>query len=286
MKAKLLTLVLAALILTGCLGGGPGGTANVGIYLTETAGCSLNSLDSPALADIAQVWVTVDKVTARVDGRWVTLLLMPQDAGKINLKELRFREQLLGTATIPAGRLTELRLELKENQAGGPLHNYIVLKDGQTVALQVPSGQLKPELNLSIAQGSALELVFDVHLPHFVERGTDGSYIVNPRKALVLIDSYRDRFASIRGEIQLPAGIDKFIAIEINLFRAKQAEPIWTAYLHDDRLSFEVTSLPEGEYRLEASIELMGAASLTLTSGPFHLEAGTSRAITLKGWGN
>jgi hypothetical protein len=283
MKSRLLVLTLLTLILTGCLGSSPGtGTAEVGIFVTETALNSALNLSAQNTESVEEIWVTVSKVTARVDGRWVTLLQVPEGDGRINLKDLRFRERLLGTSHIPAGKYTEIRFELKENQAGGTLHNYIVLADGSTIALKVPSSELKPDLNLSIAKDTVVELVFDVDLNFFVERGSDGSYIVNPRKALRFMESFREKFASLSGEIELPEGLGKLLSIEINLFRAGYPEPIWTTELKDGKLSFEIASLPAGEHHLEASLQLLGTASLTLTSGPFDLEAGTGKTITLR----
>jgi len=282
-KAKLLALALLSLTLEGCLGGSPDrGTAQVGVYLTHTATTSPLTLHASAQEEIAEVWVNVTRVTARIDGKWVTLLQVPESEGALNLQGLRFKERLLGEKTIPAGKITEIRFELRKNEANGPLYNYVVLADGSQLALNVPSGELKPELDLVVAKDTVVELVFDVNLDYFVERGGDGSYNVNPRKALVFLESFRDRFASIRGEVELPNGLDQLISMEINLFRQGYDQPIWTAHLQDGRLSFEITSLPAGQYRLEASVEVLGAASLTLSSGPFYLEEGSSKSVTLR----
>ena len=174
----------------------------------------------------------------------------------------------MGKRPSPPGRSRRSALNLGKMKPTGPLYNYVVLADGSQLALNVPSGELKPELDLVVAKDTVVELVFDVNLDYFVERGGDGSYNVNPRKALVFLESFRDRFASIRGEVELPNGLDQLISMEINLFRQGHDQPIWTAHLQDGRLSFEITSLPAGQYRLEASVEVLGAASLTLSSGP------------------
>jgi len=280
LKLKLFVLALFALLFTGCLGssGGPG-TAELGVYLTQTAFPSL-SLQALGAEEIREVWVSMAKVTARINGQWVTLLELPADAGEINLKELLFRAQLLGATSIPAGKLSEIRFELRENQAGGHLYNYLVFADGRIEPLKLPSRELKPELNLVIARDSAVELVFDVNLDYFAERGS-GGYTVNPRKALRFLDSYWQEFASLSATIELPPGLGEILTVELKLLRVGDQHPIWSAELQDGVLSFQVTSLPAGEYTLEAAVKLADLATLTFSSGPFHLEGGTNKQIVL-----
>jgi len=280
-KSRLIVCTLLALLLTGCLGGsGQQGTAEVGVYMVQTEPAAYE-LQAQAGEGIAAVWVNVAKVTARVDGRWVTLVELPEGEGSVNLSDLRYRGRLLGSKTIPAGKIDELRFVLRENKTQGHLYNYVILADGSKVPLKVPSNELKPQLNLSVTKDSVVELVFGVNLAYFVEKGSDGSYNANPSKALRFLESYLENFASIRGEIVLPAGVDQLLAIELHLWRTGYPHPIWTAHLQDGVLRFEITNLLEGEYRLEASLQLLGTASITLSSGPFYLEAGSSKALTL-----
>lgn len=246
------------------------------LSLTETGSSydALGALGTQGEAEVREIWVTVEKVTARVDGSWVTLFTVPEAQGKLNLMDLRFRQTLLAAGEIPAGKYSEIRFQLKPNAS------YIVFQDGSTAPLQVPSNELKPELNLALAHGTAVELVFNVDLRYLVERGSTGSYNVNPRKALCFLESFQTEFASIKGEIELPDLPEELISIELQLFRVGQETPIWFAVLQNGKLSFEITSLPEGEYRLEAELVFLGG-SLSLKGAPFYLEGGTQKPVSL-----
>ena len=135
-------------------------------------------------------------------------------------------------------------------------------------------------MNLSIAKDTVVELVFDVDLNFFVERGSDGSYIVNPRKALRFMESFREKFASLSGEIELQKDLASCFPLRSTCSGLVTQNP--SGPRNSGRKSFEIASLPAGEHHLEASLQLLGTASLTLTSGPFDLEAGTGKTITLR----
>lgn len=280
MKNKLLVLALITLLFTGCLGGSPGsGTAEVGLYVTDsgnsvgTMGFETASLDD----EIAEVWITVKSVTARVNNKWVKLFDVPESESKINLRDLHFKQKLLGNSRIPAGKYTEIRFELADGE-----NNYIVFKNGQKAALKVPSNELKPEINITIAKDTVVELVFDVNQDFFIERGNEGSYNVNPRKSLKFVGSFDDIYGSIEGEIVLPEKVEKLIAIDIKLFRTGNPNPIWLTSLQDSKLKFEINTLPEGEYWLEAEVSFFDLATLELRTDPFQIKAGKLKEISLR----
>lgn len=59
----------------------------------------------------------------------------------IDIMQLHFQQELLGTGTIPAGEYTQVRLILEQNPSGSPV-NYVVLKgDPARIPLKTPSGQ-------------------------------------------------------------------------------------------------------------------------------------------------
>jgi hypothetical protein len=60
----------------------------------------------------------------------------------IDIMQLKFQQELLGTGTIPAGEYTQVRLILEQNPSGSPV-NYVVLKSDPAarIPLKTPSGQ-------------------------------------------------------------------------------------------------------------------------------------------------
>jgi hypothetical protein len=59
----------------------------------------------------------------------------------IDIMQLHFQQELLGTGTIPAGEYTQVRLILEQNPSGSPV-NYVALKGDPTrIPLKTPSGQ-------------------------------------------------------------------------------------------------------------------------------------------------
>ena len=289
MKIRLIGIALVAALFTGCLGGSSflGGTAEVGVYMAKTTSpvesLSALGLEGPEVdGEVEAVWVTVTGVHAKRDGTWDRKLFdVPQDQQLINLMDLHFDPELLGEGRLPAGTYTEFRFQLKENdEASGVLHNYLVV-NGAKVPLKVPSNEIKPEIDIAIAKGAMVQLVFDVDPENFVDRNT-GS-ISNPRKMLKFVGLLEDEFGSIVGKLELPDWITEgTLSIDLHLFREGTDEPVWTASLEDNILIFEIESLLKGSYRLEATVEVVGLPETTLCAGPFTIEAGIEKSITLK----
>jgi hypothetical protein len=143
--AGLLLFIAAALSLgqlSGCGGGGgtPAGTLQVGIT------------DSPAFLDFSSVHIKVVKVAVVPAGREN---LPDTDPGlpviadftgiggvDVNILKLHFLQQLLGTAVVPPGSYTQVRLILAANPATAPFNNYFILAGSSTpIALTTPSAQ-------------------------------------------------------------------------------------------------------------------------------------------------
>ena len=119
MKSRLLVLTLLTLILTGCLGSSPGtGTAEVGIFVTETALNSALNLSAQNTESVEKIWVTVSKVTARVDGRWVTLLQVPEGDGRINLRICGSGKDCWAQATSQLESIQKYVLSLRKTKLG------------------------------------------------------------------------------------------------------------------------------------------------------------------------
>src|SRR4051812_31289015 len=103
----------------------------------------LRLVDAPT-EEVKEIVVTVTRVTAHAGGGgWVTLA---EKTGTIDLLRLQGGSFVqLGVVQMPAGRLTQIRLYVKED---GP--NYVTTPDGVQHPLTVPSG---PQSGIKIKVG-------------------------------------------------------------------------------------------------------------------------------------
>ena len=91
---------------------------------------------------VKEIIVTIDKVTAHsASAGWVKL---SGAETQIDVLKLAQYAQQLGFANVPAGKITQLRLYVKEGAT-----QYVTRDDGQRIDLKVPSGiqsgiKLKP----------------------------------------------------------------------------------------------------------------------------------------------
>lgn len=281
-QVKLLAVTMAMLLLTGCLGGATqsGGTAQIALYFTDTG----QSLEPAVLGveaaqigeEITEVWVTITAVYAKHNKGWEKLFDIPADQGLVNLMDLRFQKELLGGNSIPAGKYTEIRFEVKENEGDHEAgwFNYVVV-NGQKSPLKVPSTVLKVDMNITLTDGSIVELIFDVDSRFLVERGGDNGYIANPRKAMRFMKSYEIEYGGIMGEIELPAGIDSWLSIDVELVRSRDRHRMWSTKLEDNKLKFEIQGLPPGRYEFRVVVRLMdGTVAIEFETDPITVEAG------------
>lgn len=126
-------------------GNGSGDTGTLAIRLT----------DSPA--DVQEVWITFSQISAHIDSQWVTVTDTPRT---VNLLEWNNGSSvLLGTAELPAGRYSQIRLKIIDAD---------IMVDSVMWDMDVPSGAtsgLKLLAHFDLDPGAFYELVldFDVH---------------------------------------------------------------------------------------------------------------------------
>ena len=285
-KVKLLSFALVAALLTGCVGGlfSGGGTAEVGVYManTEPSVAALSALGLQDLADtgeIEEVWVTIDSIHAKRDGKWEKLSTVSEEQQRLNLMDLHFEPALLAEGRLPAGEYTEFRFQVKKNdEQKGILNNYIVV-DGEPVPLYIPSDEIKPHINMNIVADTAVQLVFDVDQEQFVDRSK--GTITNPRQMLKFVGLIEEEYGSIAGTIELPDWVEGFLTIDVRAFRDGMEDPVWTASLEENVLTFKIDTLLKGEYRLEATVTLLDLVEFTLIAGPIEVEVGGEVEITI-----
>ena len=190
--------ILALASLTACGGGSSGGvdsssngsgsgssTVNGD---SDTGTLRLALTDAPACG-FDTVFVTIQKVRVHkssdandIDGGWSEIVLNP--AKKVDLLSLtNGKLEDLGQTVLPAGKYTQLRLVLAENN-GAPFANSAKPTGESEVALQTPSGQqsgLKTNIDITVAANKTSDFVIDFDAcKSIVAAGGSGKYLLKP----------------------------------------------------------------------------------------------------------
>ena len=138
-------LLLLAVAVSACAGGGDG--SDVGRVQASLLSSSGAPMSLGAQLGVKEVVVTIEKVTAHSStAGWVQI---SSNEVKVDVLKLADYAQPLGFQNVPAGKITQLRLYVKE---GGD--QYVIRTDGQRVDLKVPSG---------IQSGIKIKGMFDVN---------------------------------------------------------------------------------------------------------------------------
>lgn len=186
--------ILAFASITACGGGSSGGVDSSGSGSSTVNGDSdtgtlrLALTDAPACG-FDTVFVTIQKVRVHkssdandIDGGWSEIVLNP--AKKVDLLSLtNGKLEELGQTVLPAGKYTQLRLVLAENN-GAPFANSAKPTGESEVALQTPSGQqsgLKTNIDITVAANTTSDFVIDFDAcKSIVAAGGSGKYLLKP----------------------------------------------------------------------------------------------------------
>lgn len=185
MKLRLLLSALLSLAaLASC--GGDGGISGTG----APEGTLRLSLGDAPSCGYDQVNITVQKVRVHQsatagddDAGWSEIVLAP--ALRVDLLSLTNGVLAeLGETPLPAGRYTQLRLVLADNDAAHPLANSVVPSGGSETALKTPSGQqsgLKANVDIEVAANQRADFVIDFDACRsIVKAGKSGQYLLKP----------------------------------------------------------------------------------------------------------
>jgi hypothetical protein len=156
MKRTLLFPIALAALALAC-DDGPEGPGRLSVALS---GAPATTADAAQLPGVEAIWVNVTAVRAHseADG-WITLDAAPV---RLNLLALADAGVDLGLATLPAGRVTQLRLMV------APEGNVVVLDGGAELPLTVPSGvqsgiKVNGPWDVDACEETALALELDGH---------------------------------------------------------------------------------------------------------------------------
>ncbi len=177
MKATLtVTLALAALLAVAGVAGyalvshGPAASTAPGSTGVGTLDVAIQ--DAPA-ANFSNVYVTFDQIAvhpadAGNASDWQTVNLTQRT---VDLAAVKSVPQLLGSATLPVGEYTQLRIVVQSAQG--------VMTNGTKVNFIVPSGELKTADPFNITLGQTTSLTIDINLARSIV-DANGTWIFTP----------------------------------------------------------------------------------------------------------
>ena len=164
----------------GGAGGGIGGTGSpstagtVQFYLADAPACGYDA-----------VYVTVQKVRIHMSGSaavgdagWSEAMAGPKRFDLLTLTNGVVAD--LGSTRLPAGKYTQLRLVLADNEAAHPFANSVVPTGESETALTTP-GDIRIDADVDIVAGRTTSLVLDLDAcKSVVRRGSSGQYNLKP----------------------------------------------------------------------------------------------------------
>jgi hypothetical protein len=200
--------------LPGCSGGGGDDDGSVTV---STGTLQVGITDSPAFPDFLSVHITILKVVAVPAGRegledddpgLPVIATFPSGLG-VDILDLHFLPQILGTTQVPAGSYNQIRLILAPNQP--TLNNYVILASDPGVQrpLKTPSAQqsgLKIVGKFTVSPGAFNTIVLDFN-PNdaIVFAGNSGNIILKPTGIRInQVFNKLDNAGGVTGDIRAP----------------------------------------------------------------------------------
>ncbi|TVP49997.1 MAG: DUF4382 domain-containing protein [Mongoliibacter sp.] len=235
MKNKLFTMMLAMLAffaMSSC-----DQQENYNTITEGNAKVNVFLVDAPA--DYEEVWVEVLAVRIlpaendeNTDSEWVHIDHESDDRMVNLLSLVGNNEAFIGSVEVPAGRVSQIRLLLGDN-------NYII-KNGERIDLKTPSAQqsgLKLQVNKEFESGKEYDLIIDFDAGRsIVKAGNSGNYILKPVLRVIA-----ETASSIQGTI-LP------VEAEPKVTASHNGESFST--FTDENGFFRIRGIPAGSYSI------------------------------------
>jgi hypothetical protein len=175
-------LVASVAMLAAC-GGGDAPQGSVRFSLTDAPNCRVGN------ADLDKVFVTVERVRVHQSSNaepnssgWTDVAISP--AKKINLLDLtNGKLEELGTAPLPAGNYTQVRLVLSANGGNMPANSIVRAGETAEIPMQTPSAAqtgLKLIRPFTVQPDTLVDLVIDFDACRSVVARGNGSFGLKP----------------------------------------------------------------------------------------------------------
>ncbi len=149
---------------------------------------NLRLRDSP-FTDAKAVLVTFSSVrTHRSDSDWTTVPFANDATTRTcDLKKLETSEDVLGTAALPAGHYTQVRLVVQsatlyfDNPSSGTAcAASITPPAGNSAAVEIPSGEVKLNREFDISASTPLTMLIDFDGDRSIHQTGNGRYTMSP----------------------------------------------------------------------------------------------------------
>jgi hypothetical protein len=200
-------------------------------------------VDAPAdydavYIDVKEIRIHTSETAADEDQGWTTL---STNAGVYNLLELTNGiDALLATQELPAGKVSQIRLILGENNT--------LVENGQTHALTTPSAQqsgLKLKINTTLEADLKYVIMLDFDAARsIVKAGNSGKYNLKP----VIRTFVESDGGSLKG-CTSPASIQSLVTISQN--------GVIVASAYTNNGCFLIKGLPAGTYQVKINPPLL-----------------------------
>ena len=203
---------------------------------TGQAKVQIRLTDSPD-PNVSEVWVDVKDVLINMgDSSWTSVI--GSHPGLYNLLDLtNGKDTILADADIPAGKISQLRLLLGDN-------NYIITKTGEKINLTTPSAQqsgLKIQVNQDVTGGQLYRLILDFDAgKSIVKAGNSGKYILKP---VIRIISFVPSGGNLKGVV-LPD------SVRTAIYAINGMDTIASTYTDTLNGNFFFNDIPAGSYSL------------------------------------
>jgi len=235
--------------------------------LVIAASCSKNSgssearlevrlVDNPAL-DVKAVWVDIRQVEIIAAGSG-PVILTGTHPGVYNLMELtNGKDTLLADAVIPAGKLSQIRLILGDN-------NYIINSAGDKIDLKTPSAMqsgLKVQIHEDLSGGILYRLTLDFDVARsIVPAGSSGDINLKP---VLRVLSFAPSGGNLSGVV-LPGTIPAAV------FAINGMDTVASTFTSTPSGNFLIKDIPAGNYTLSI-----------IPTNPAYLPAQKSSVVVL-----
>jgi hypothetical protein len=149
---------------------------------------NLRLRDTP-FTDAKAVLVTFSSVRAhRSDSDWTTVPFINAATNRTcDLKKLETSEDVLGTAALPAGHYTQVRLVVQSatlyfdnTSAGSACASSIAPPTGASAPLEIPSGEVKLNREFDVTSSSTMTMLLDFDGNQSIHQTGNGRYMMSP----------------------------------------------------------------------------------------------------------
>jgi hypothetical protein len=149
---------------------------------------NLRLRDAP-FTDAKAVLVTFSSVRAhRSDSDWTVVpFINAATTRTCDLKKLETSEDILGTAALPTGHYTQVRLVVQSAtlffdnpSSGSACASSIAAPAGASAALEIPSGEVKLNRDFDITASSTMTMLVDFDGNQSIHLTGSGKYMMSP----------------------------------------------------------------------------------------------------------